>query len=137
MSAGMYLRVLRERQKMTREQLVDRIREHSHDTVKVSDVSLWSIEDGRQEPKGRLLFALIEAVQGNHDDVSRLLLDNSSTVEDARQLAEMRYQQVLNREVGRVVNGFTEDELGRVREELAADPHFLDAIAREVLRKRR
>lgn len=39
--------------------------------------------------------------------------------------------------VADVVNGFTEDELAHVRRELASDPHFLDTIAREVLRRRR
>lgn len=141
MSAGMYLRVLRERQKLTRDQLVERVKTNSNESVKLSDVSLWSIEDGRQEPKGRLLFALIEALSASYEDISRLILDDSLTVDDARELAERRLSeerraQVIDPIVSEFVNGFSPDELARVREELASDPSFLDTIARQVLKRR-
>lgn len=141
MSAGMYLRVLRERQKLTRDQLVERVKTNSNEAVKLSDVSLWSIEDGRQEPKGRLLFALIEALSASYEDISRLILDDSLTVDDARELAERRLSeerraQVIDPIVSEFVNGFTPDELAQVRDELANDPAFLDTIARQVLRRR-
>lgn len=134
MSAGMYLRVLRERQKLTREQLVERIKQDSNESITLSDVSLWSIEDGRQEPKGRLLFALIDALKANFEDISRLILDDSSTVDDARRLAEHRLQLArltaeADREADRLLSDPRTAEIAR---RFVEDPEFFAEIAREV-----
>jgi hypothetical protein len=63
--------------------------------------------------------------------------DRDADEEEGRKAAERRLQQFTEQtDTRRMVNGFTADELARVREELAHDPDFLDAIARSVLKQR-
>lgn len=65
MSAGVYLRVIRERRDLSRADIAKRI--------KASVQTVANIENGDKEPRGSLLFAFVDAIGASLDDVARLM----------------------------------------------------------------
>ena len=76
---GAYLRVLREAHSLTQAML-------GHE-VGVNASYIHRVEKGVHIPRGPFLFTLVQAVQGNFQHVSPLLLDPDATVEIGVQLA--------------------------------------------------
>jgi transcriptional regulator with XRE-family HTH domain len=87
-AVGAYLQRLRQKKEMSRIQLAT--------LVGTTETSLWRIESGKQEPRGPLLFALVNAVGGRIEDVQKLLLDETATKDDADQLANQAFSQSSN-----------------------------------------
>jgi transcriptional regulator with XRE-family HTH domain len=88
-SVAAYLRTLRERQKISRAQIVGH--------TGASEQSIWRIETNDQEPKAELLVAFVDAVNGDIRHVYELLREKSSTAEDGMRLAEQRLKYLVAR----------------------------------------
>lgn len=83
-----------------------------------------------------MLVGFVKTVQGSFEDIDELLKDDDLPVDVGVKLAEMRLSSE-GKQVREHINGYTDDDLARVRAELTDDPDFLDAIAREILRRAR
>jgi transcriptional regulator with XRE-family HTH domain len=78
-AVGAYIQRLRQKKDMSRIHLAK--------LVDTTETSLWRIESGKQEPRGPLLFALVQAVEGRIEDVQQLMFDDTATRDDAERLA--------------------------------------------------
>jgi transcriptional regulator with XRE-family HTH domain len=79
-AVGAYLKEIRERRKQSAVAIAD--------AIGTSQTHIWRIEQGKTQSIGAdLLLAFVKAVGGNIDDVSLLLLDKNSTVDDGRKIA--------------------------------------------------
>lgn len=87
-AVGAYLQRLRQKKEMSRIQLAT--------LVGTTETSLWRIESGKQEPRGPLLFALVQAVDGRIEDVQQLLFDDTATRDDADQLANQAFSRATS-----------------------------------------
>lgn len=117
-AAGAYIRTLRERRDLTRDVVAER--------AGTSVSQLVRIEAGEQETRGSLLLAIVAAVQGNAQHVADLLLSESATAGDGRELAEQAYLAIRDEgaiphlktpaDVAELVQMF-EEELAAMQEE--------------------
>lgn len=85
-AAGAYIRAMRERNKLTREQVAK--------LTGTSVSQLVRIEKGVQDTRASLLNSIVEAVRGDIQEVQRLLASKDATAEDGRATAE-RVTQIL------------------------------------------
>lgn len=79
-AAVAYLRLLRERQKISQSKVARAA------GVESKQVHRW--ERGKSEPSALGIAAFIQAVNARPDDVQRLLMDGNATVTEAQVLAE-------------------------------------------------
>ena len=86
--AGSYLRTLRDRQELTRTdvmiQLIERFPQFRSTDSKV----IWAIEEDERKVRSPLLAALVLVLNGNPNDVFDLLTDDALTKADATARAE-------------------------------------------------
>lgn len=126
-AVGAYLRTLREGQRIPRQKLAEQF------NTSLSNIT--RIEDGEQETRGSLLFALVRALHGNPLDIEDLLSRETVTVEDARNLARRRlYEPALavNLPAPEVM---TDDEIGtelavieELKTQLVHNPDVVDQV---------
>jgi transcriptional regulator with XRE-family HTH domain len=124
---GVYLRELRKGQGMTQAYVAGQ--------AGMNPSTLHRIEKGDVEPGGENALNLISVVRGSYEDARLLWSDRDADEDTARYLAEQRLSSE-GKQIRQHINGYTADELSRVRDELASDPAFLTAIAAEILRRR-
>lgn len=132
-AVGAYLETLREARGLSRVWVAEK--------AGTNDTSVYRVERRGQAAGPKILIGIVRAVRGSFDDVDELLREDDTPETVGRHLAEVRLAEEPAIDVRQFVrNGFTGDELDKVRRELASDPAFLDtitaAIAREVLRRR-
>lgn len=92
--------------------------------VGISEMSIWRIEDGSQEPRAELLNALVRTLRARWSDVEKLLSDSDATAEDGRQLAislRSRLEQADSADMRK-------QEINRLIDELERDPKKLDRL---------
>lgn len=119
-AAGAYIRTLREEQQLSRPQVVKRMAKQLRYTV--DPTTIWRIEAGiTRDPHASLLTALVEAVGGDQQEVTRLRQNEHATEEDgaAAAMTWLRRDQIDR--VDRIVNGTPVDDLAAVIEELRAE----------------
>ena len=81
-AAASYLRALRERHGLSRATLASQ--------VEATENTIWRIEDGRQEPSGPLLVALVTSVHGNWDHINGVFADTPAC--DETEAYDRRYR---------------------------------------------
>lgn len=134
-AAGVYIRTLRDTQKMTQEAVIDRAAAVLGGR-KIDLTTLWRIETGRARTRNDILLAVVAAVGGNDQDVAQLMRDPSATKEDgeARALAWLSRDQLAR--IDRIVEETESEELAAILESVRAeyqrDPRLL-AFLRAVL----
>lgn len=79
-AAAGYLRGLREGRRLSRARVAA--------AVRVSEMSIWRIEEERQQPRAELLASFVSVIQGDIHDVYTLLLDHNATFQDGQRRAE-------------------------------------------------
>lgn len=79
-AAASYLRTIREARRLSRARVAA--------IMDVSEMSIWRIEEDRQEPRAERLASFVLAIQGDIRDVYDLLVDRQATPDDGRQRAE-------------------------------------------------
>src|SRR5690349_2012489 len=122
MSAGTYLRVMRERRDISRAEIAK--------VIKASVQTVANIETGGKEPAASKLLAFVQAVGASLEDVQRLMLASDNEVE-AYRLADIqlaRLSERSERAIREHVTGYGRDELEQIRSAIANDPGFLDVI---------
>jgi transcriptional regulator with XRE-family HTH domain len=117
-AAGAYIRTLREKRNLTREVIADR--------AGTSVSQLVRIESGEQETRGSLLLRIVAAVDGDARHIAELLLSETATSDDGRDLAETVLR-VLDEEGARPylktpedvaeLMSYVEEEMTAIREE--------------------
>ncbi len=80
-AVGVYLQTLRDQLHLTRAKMAEEIG--------TTQNSIWRIESGRQEPGAWLLARIVQRVHGSLEDVLRLAVDATATIEDGRRAAEV------------------------------------------------
>jgi hypothetical protein len=126
-AVGAYLRTLREGRGLSRVWVAEQ--------AGTNDTSIYRVEQRGQEAGPKILIGFVRAVSGSFDDIDELLKVDDLPVDVGVRLAEQRLSSE-QAHVQKHINGYTADELSRVRDELASDPAFLTAIAAEILRRR-
>lgn len=86
LAVGTYIRALRDAQQLSRAEIAHRVGTHESQIVR--------IEAGEQDTRGSQLIALVQAVGGDFGEVAELMLAESASVEDARTLAQRRFQRL-------------------------------------------
>ena len=114
----LYLRVLREKQKLSQGDIAR--------VAGVESKQVYRWERGESEPPASGLMAFVELVQGNIEDVQRLISSKDADERLARQLAEEWHASLEKVEP-------TEREKRRVRaialiDDLLADPQKIDRL---------
>lgn len=127
MSAGTYLRVIRERRDISRSDVAKKI----HASVQ----TVANIENGEKEPRGSLLFAFVDAVGASVEDVKRLMLARENENE-AYRAADRWLANYADQEVGKAVNGMDISDARRLADRLD-DPVFLAEFIRNVYERGR
>ncbi|HEU4322052.1 MAG TPA: helix-turn-helix transcriptional regulator [Roseiflexaceae bacterium] len=79
-AAASYLRTIREARRLSRARVAA--------IMDVSEMSIWRIEEDRQEPRAERLASFVSAIQGDIRDVYELLVDRHATPDDGRHRAE-------------------------------------------------
>ncbi len=79
-AAASYLRTIREARRLSRARVAA--------IMDVSEMSIWRIEEDRQEPRAERLASFVSAIQGDIRDVYDLLVDRHATPDDGRHRAE-------------------------------------------------
>ncbi len=79
LAIGAYLRTLREARSLTRAEVAAR--------VNTSEQQLFRIEAGEIDTRGSMLLHLVDVVQGNADDLRKIVVDHLTTAEEGRVLA--------------------------------------------------
>lgn len=119
MSAGIYLETLRERQHVSRQELAKKL--------KVSVQTISNIENGKKEPRGSLLFAVIDALGASYEDM-RELLQEKNDEHRAYQLAERRLMEAQQR-----LQAEISDPRGtEIADRILNDPDFRAMFERKV-----
>jgi transcriptional regulator with XRE-family HTH domain len=121
MSAGTYLRVIRERRDLSRSDIAKRLR--------TSVQTVANIENGDKEPGVSKLLAFVDMIGANLDDVRRLMLASEDETE-AYRLADLRLAEYANQQAGDFTRRVGQDRADAIARRLAADPDFVNAIRR-------
>src|SRR5688572_2207965 len=105
-AVGAYLQTLREGRGLSRVWVAEQ--------AGTNDTSIYRVEQRGQEAGPKILIGFVRAVNGSFDDIDELLRDDDLPVDVGVQFAQRRLsvEQTIARQV---VNGFTADELARVR----------------------
>jgi len=93
--------------------------------VGTSASQISRIEQGSQDPRASLLFAIIDAVQGRYDDVQRLLLTDAD-VNTGHQLAEALLTDAENERIDVVIDNVADAELVAIIREMREDLSWLE-----------
>ncbi len=117
-AAMFYLRTLREKQKLSQGDIAR--------AAGVESKQVYRWERGESEPPASGLIAFVEKVQGNIEDVRRLISAQDITEDHARQLAEAWYADLEKAEP-------SERERRRLRaialiDDLLSDPQKIDRL---------
>jgi len=83
-AVGAYLRFLREAVGLS---LVE-----AGDKIGMNPSQIWRLESGKADTRGSFLFKLIQAVDGDPNDVALLINNAAATKEDGERLARLRKQ---------------------------------------------
>lgn len=119
-AVGQYIRTLRKEQRLTRPIVVTRMAERLG--YKVDHTTIWRIESGRtSHPHADVLAALVEAVEGDQQEATRLYQDETARATDgeASALAWLRRDQVAR--IDQIAETMPRDELTNIIEELRAE----------------
>jgi transcriptional regulator with XRE-family HTH domain len=81
-AVGAYLRFLREAQGLSATEVAER--------AGTNQSQIWRIDNWKSDTRGTLLFAYIRAVNGDANDIARLINNPKATIEDGETLAKLR-----------------------------------------------
>lgn len=127
-AAGSYIRTLRERHRFTQADVIERAAQWL-DGKKIDSTTLWRIETGRKRTRSDILSAVVDAVEGNSDDVTRLMNDPLATPADGEERAHQWFDRAEIARMDRLVAETRSDELdgiiGDLRDEYQQDPGVL------------
>ncbi len=88
--------------------------------VGTSASQISRIEQGAQDPRASLLFAIIDAVQGRYEDVQRLL-STDADVHAGHQLAEALLTDAEHERIDAVLDTIADTELVAIIQEMRKD----------------
>ena len=128
MSAGIYLKTLRDRQHLTRAEIAKR--------TGVSVQTISNIENGDKETRGSVLFAFADAVNASLEHLRRLMLGVEDESE-AYRLAEMRLSRAQLAQIDATINEIGVDEVARFADRVLSNPDLLAELVREVVERDR
>lgn len=121
MSAGTYLRVIRERRDISRSDIAKKIR--------TSVQTVANIENGDKEPGASKLLAFVDMIGASLEDVRRLMLASEDETE-AYRLADLRLAQYAEQQADDFTRRVGRDRADVIARQLVADPDFVKAIRR-------
>ena len=124
LAAGSYLRTLREARQISR---IDVARKHP-----ITESQLYHIEERGRNSRAELVLLALIAVKGNVEHSKQLLLDETSTIEDGRNLALDWFNQQNYTAITSALNDNEHPLVKRVIEiigELQGQPDKLAALA--------
>ncbi len=75
-----YLQTIRKHRGISQERLAEQLG--------TAGVTIWRIENSKQEPGGELLIKIADAIRANLDDIRRLVIDDNLTEEDGIRMAK-------------------------------------------------
>jgi transcriptional regulator with XRE-family HTH domain len=116
-AAGAYIRTLRETRQLTRAKLAA--------LTGTNIAQIERIERGEQETRGSLLIAIVQAIQGNLEQIGQLLLSDTATADDGQQLARAWLTQEEQRQIDQFAAQIPNSQIAAVNayiEQLQADP---------------
>jgi transcriptional regulator with XRE-family HTH domain len=116
-AAGSYIRTLREQRRLTQDAVIARAAEQLNGR-KIDPTTLWRIESGLRKTRSDILSAVVEAVEGNGDDVSRLMRDPNATADDGKSTALALLTAEQRQRIDRIVEGTDPADLAAIIEEL-------------------
>ena len=127
-AAGHYIRTLRESRRLTQADVIERAAQWLNGK-KIDSTTLWRIETGRKKTRSDILSAVVEAVEGNSDDVARLMNDPLATPADGEERARQWFDRVEIARMDRLIIETKSDDLdaviGDLRQEYQHDPGVL------------
>lgn len=127
-AAGSYIRTLRERRRLTQAEVIERAAQWLNGK-KIDSTTLWRIETGQKKTRSDILSAVVEAVEGNSDDVSRLMNDPLATPADGEDRARQWFDRAEIARMDQIITETKSDDLDRIigdlREEYQHDPGVL------------
>lgn len=121
MSAGTYLRVIRERREFSRADVAKKLR--------TSVQTVANIENGDKEPGASKLLAFVDLIGASAEDVQRLML-SSEDESEAYRLADLRLVEYAEQQTGSFRRRIGKDRADEIARQLVADPDFVKAIRR-------
>lgn len=119
MSAGTYLRVIRERRDISRGDVAKKLG--------VSVQTVANIENGDKEPAASKLLAFVDLLGASLEDVRTLMLTRDDEVE-AYRLADMRLAQYAEQQRQVLTQRLGQDDADALIRRLVDDPDFVRAI---------
>lgn len=127
-AAGSYIRTLRERHRYTQADVIERAAQWLNGK-KIDSTTLWRIETGQRKTRSDILSAVVEAVEGNRDDVAALMNNPLATPADGEARAQQWFDRSEIERMDRLVIETEAGELdaiiGDLREEYQHDPGVL------------
>ncbi len=117
-AVGVYFKTLRTKRQLSPKDIVNAIMDAAPELDPPDVNYVWRIENGKiQSPGFRLIAALTRAVQGNPDDVVRLVLDEDVSADEAERLALAWLSRDQAAQIDELVENHTaEDVLAAIRD---------------------
>lgn len=125
-ATGSYIRTLRVELRLTQEVVIERAAEQLHGR-KIDSTTLWRIETGQKRTRSDILAAVVAAVQGDSEDVAKLMRNPDATIADGRQAALARLTPEQETQVSRM-----QTKLRRVIELADTDPVKLEHVIEQL-----
>lgn len=119
-AAGSYIRALREGRRLTQDAVIARAAGQLNGR-KIDPTTLWRIESGRRRTRSDILSAVVTAVEGDSEDVSRLMQNPHATADDGEAAALALLTSEQRQHIDRIVEETDPDELATIIEELRGE----------------
>ncbi len=123
---GAYLQTVRKHRKISQERLAEQLG--------TAALTIWRIENARQEPGGELLFKIVAAIKANLDDVMRLVLEDNLTEDDGIQLAQAFINAPQREQLQRTAHDVPDERITQALDVLddleRRNPNLVDEVIR-------
>ncbi len=123
---GSYLQTVRKHRKISQERLAEQIG--------TAALTIWRIENAKQEPGGELLFKIVAAIKANLDDVMRLVLEDNLTEDDGIQLAQAFINAPQREQLQRTAHAVPDERITQALDVLddleRRNPNLVDEVIR-------
>ncbi len=121
-----YLQTVRKHRKISQERLADQLG--------TAALTIWRIENAKQEPGSELLIKIVDAIRANLDDVRRLILDDTLTEEDGIRMARAFLDDPQRAQIQRAVREVPDERiteaLGVLDDLERRNPNLVDEVIR-------
>ncbi len=123
---GAYLQTVRKHRKISQERLAEQLG--------TAALTIWRIENAKQEPGGELLFKIVAAIKANLDDVMRLVLEDNLTEDDGIQLAQAFINAPQREQLQRTAHDVPDERITQALDVLddleRRNPNLVDEVIR-------